>query len=121
MKTYALGLILAAAFFAAPLSAQNYTLKFNIVNHTGLNLYGIYVTDADQNNWGEDIIPNDRFEDDTVVEVLIPVEDETFCNYDIKIEDDAQEYVQFRNIDFCELNTLTFLMDDNGELYYTLE
>ncbi len=101
--------------------AQNYELNFDIVNHTGLNLYGVYVTDTNQNNWGDDIIPYDRFKDNAKVAVSIPIDDYTLCAYDVRIADDNQNAIEFTNVDFCELHTLTILMDDNCHLYYAVE
>ncbi|SRX54928.1 hypothetical protein [Aequorivita sp. CIP111184] len=110
-----------SSFFATSMFAQNYELRFDIVNHTGLSLYGIYVTDTNTNNWGDDIIPYDRFEDNTMVNVSIPIDNQTLCAYDIRIADDAQNSVEFTNVDFCELQVLTLLMDENGNLYYIVE
>ncbi len=121
MKKFTLLFLFVSAIFASNTFAQNYELRFDIVNHTGLSLYGIYVTDTDQNNWGNDIIPYDRFENDTVANVSIPVDNQTLCDYDIRITDDNGNSVEFTNVDFCELQTLTLLMDREGNLYYTVE
>lgn len=108
-------------FFATPIVAQDYELRFDIVNKTEINLYGIYVTDVNTGGWGNDIIPNDMFEHDTVVTVSIDVDNNTLCEYDIRITDDSEDSVEFSDVDFCELETLTLLMDNNGDLYYTVE
>lgn len=60
-------------------------------------------------------------ENETVVTVSIPIDDETFCAYDIRITDDEGNAVEFTGVDFCELEVLTLLMNSNGDLYYTLE
>lgn len=121
MKKITILFLLVAVFFTASMNAQNYELKFDVVNHTGLSLYGVYITDTNQNNWGDDIIPYDRFETDTMVNVSIPIDDETLCNYDVRITDDEGNSVDFSDVDFCILQTLTLLMDSEGNLYYTVE
>ncbi len=121
MKKFTFLFLCFSGIFAANVTAQNYELRFDIVNQTGLSLYGIYVTDTDQNNWGNDIIPYDRFENNTVANVRIPVDDQTLCDYDIRITDDEGNSVEFTDVDFCELQTLTLLMGGDGNLYYTVE
>lgn len=121
MKKFTLAFFFFSMFFATPIVAQDYELRFDIVNKTEINLYGIYVTDVNTGGWGNDIIPNDMFEHDTVVTVSIDVDNNTLCEYDIRITDDSEDSVEFSDVDFCELETLTLLMDNNGDLYYTVE
>ncbi|MCZ4319347.1 hypothetical protein O4H26_10115 [Aequorivita viscosa] len=121
MKKFAFLFLFVSTFFASSMVAQNYELRFDIVNHTGIDLYGVYVTDTDQNNWGDDIIPDAMFENNTMVNVSIPIDNQTLCAYDIRITDEDDNSVEFTDVDFCELQTLTLLMDNAGNLYYTVE
>lgn len=99
--------------------AQDYVLKFEITNDTGIDLFGVYVTPSAVDNWGEDIIPGDTFDADTTVTVTIPVNSETLCVYDIKVTDYADEGVVFSEIDFCELSKLVFYQGTDGQIYYS--
>jgi hypothetical protein len=121
MKTKTLSLMLLSLFFFTALSAQNYQLKFSVVNATGIDLYGVYVSESEDNSWGDDVIPSDLFDDGTTVEVTIPIEFDTMCIHDIKVTDSDGEAVVFPEIDFCEVSVLTFFIGSDGEVYYRTE
>lgn len=108
-------------FFVTALSAQYGELKFAIVNNSGIDLYGVFLSESLDDNWGEDIIPGDVFDNESIVEVAIPINDETLCVYDIKITDHVGEGVIFPEIDFCEVSMITFFVGDDGEVYYKTE
>jgi hypothetical protein len=107
--------------YAASLFAQNLQLHFDIVNATGIDLYGVYVSESAVDEWGDDIIPYATFDDGTTVTVSIPVDDETLCVYDIKVTDTEDNSVVFPEIDFCDVNILTFFAGSDGGIYYRTE
>jgi hypothetical protein len=121
MKTKTITLMLVSLFFVTALSAQNYQLKFSIVNATGIDLYGVYVSESVDDTWGDDVIPGDLFNDGTTVEVTIPIDNDTMCVHDIKVTDYDEEGVVFPEIDFCEVSVLTFFMGSDGGVYYRTE
>lgn len=116
-----MGFILVSLVFVSTLSAQNYQLEFSVVNMTGIDLYGVYVSESVNDSWGDDIIPGDLFNDGTTVEVTVPVEYDTMCVHDIKVTDSEGEGVVFSGIDFCEVSVLTFFIGSDGEVYYRTE
>ena len=91
-------------------------LGFYIVNNTGVTLNNIYVSPAEGSNWGNDILPNDLFDDQTKVQVYIPADYGTTCLFDIKITDLAGNSVTFTNVDACKLHTLTIHWDGTYEI-----
>ena len=121
MKTKKIAAILVImAVFAGSAFSQDYVLKFKIENNTGETLNAVYVTQADANHWGEDIIPGDVFTSGSYVDVTIPVENSTICMHDIKVTDFQNNSVIFENIDFCELRKLSFFLED-GDVKYIVE
>jgi hypothetical protein len=91
-------------------------LGFYIVNNTGVTLNNIYVSPAESNNWGNDILPNDMFDDQSSVMVYIPADYGSTCLFDIKITDIPGNAVIFTNVDACKLHTLTIHWDGTFEV-----
>jgi len=104
------------AFTAIGKVAFAQALYFNIINKTGETLNNIYVTPAETDNWGKDILPNDLFNDGTTVKVDIPETYGTTCMFDLKITDLNGDAVEFRNIDACKLLNLTLHWDGTYEV-----
>lgn len=100
-------------FSAKDSSAQ--ALSFQVINNTGFTLSDIFVSPAESNNWGSDILPNDLFENGSTVTVNIPAEFGETCMFDMKITDTEGAYVVFTNIDACKLVTLQI----NGDGTFT--
>lgn len=113
-------LLVAAAlfclsFFAAQDSSAQ-ALGFYIENNTGFTLNNIYVSPAESQKWGDDILPQDLFDNQSRVQVYIP---ETFgetCLFDIKITDLEGNAVVFTNVDACKLHTLRINWDATYEV-----
>jgi hypothetical protein len=100
-------------FFAGSVSDSNaQALGFYLTNNTGFTLSNIYVSPAESNKWGEDILPRDLFENGTSVEVFIPAEFGETCVFDIKITDLEGDAVIFTNVDACKLYNLS--LNDDG-------
>jgi hypothetical protein len=113
--------IILSFFFVLALTAVGkvsfaQALYFNIINNTGETLNNIYVTPAEQNDWGKDILPEDLFNDQTTVRVDIPEGYGTTCLFDLKITDLNGDAVEFRNIDACKLLNLTLHWDGTYEV-----
>jgi len=121
MKTKTFLLMLVSLFFVSNFTAQNLQLKFDVVNATGLDLKGVFVSETASENWGNDIIPGDIFTNGATVEVTIPVTENTKCLHDIMITDATDEGRVFPEIDFCEVSKLTFFAGSDGEVYYRTE
>lgn len=82
-------------------SAQ--ALTYDVVNNTGVTLVDVFVTPSETNNWGNDILPNDLFENGSTITVTIPATFGESCMFDMKITDVAGNYITFTNIDACKL------------------
>jgi len=114
-----------AAIFTFGLSnlfAQREYLTFYIENQTGADLYGLYVTASDDGEWGEDLLPEDYFQDGDNIKVTIPIFKNTICDHDILVTygDNEEGEIIFEEIDFCSLRKLIFYMKGK-KIYYEVE
>lgn len=91
-------------------------LTYDVINNTGFTLVDIFVTPAESNNWGNDILPNSLFENGSTVTVTIPADYGETCMFDMKITDEAGNYVVFHNIDACKL--LKLQINGDGTFQY---
>lgn len=99
---FAIIIIAVISFFSAN-NSNAQALTYDVVNNTGFTLVDIYVTPAESSNWGNDILPNSLFENGATVTVTIPADYGTTCMFDMKITDEAGNYVTFSGIDACKL------------------
>ena len=102
--------------FTSVLSAQ--ALEFDIFNYTGVDLYGIYVAPAESDDWGEDILPKDRFSNNSQVKVRIPHDFGETCSFDILLTiDEAEESsITFTGADLCEIISISLYEDGYYEV-----
>ena len=96
-------------------SAQ--ALTFDVINNTGVTLVDVFVTPAETANWGNDILPNNLFDNGTTISVTIPADYGTTCMFDMKITDAVGGHVTFSGIDACKLITLQ--INGDGTFQYT--
>lgn len=108
-------LIVSSLFIAAFLFNQGSTnsqaLYFFVTNNTGFTLNNIYVTPNETSNWGNDILPNDLFENGSSVRVDIPADYGSTCKFDMKITDLEGNYITFTGMDACKLHTIILNAD----------
>lgn len=118
-------LILLAFVFAATTWTQAQTvLDFNLVNNTGEDFYGLYLTETTTTNWGEDILPEDIVKDgDTIAIKFEYVNNETLCIWDLRLTHDEseEEYIYINEIDLCEVSVLTLYIDEDGDYAFKIE
>ena len=82
-------------------SAQ--ALSYDVVNNTGVTLVDVFVSPAETSNWGNDILPNNLFENGSTITVTIPAEYGSSCLFDMKITDAVGGHITFTGIDACKL------------------
>lgn len=98
-------------------SGKTYT--YDVVNNTGFTLVDIFVTPAESDHWGKDILPNDLFEAGSTIKVTIPPDYGTTCLFDMKITDTAGGHITFTNIDICKIIKLQINADGTFEYLST--
>ena len=107
--------LFVALFFVFSGSSNSQALYFYVTNNTGFTLNNIYVTPAETTSWGNDILPNELFENASSVRVDIPADYGATCKFDMKITDLQGNFITFTGMDACKLHTLTL----NGDGTYS--
>ena len=108
--------VLFCLSFSVSQESYSQALGCYIENNTGVTLNNIYVSPAESDNWGDDILPQDLFEDQATVQVYIPETYGETCLFDIKITDLEGNAVIFTNVDVCALHTLRINWDGTFEI-----
>ena len=106
------------SFFSVKNSSAQ-ALTFDVVNNTGVTLVNVFVTPAETNNWGNDILPNNLFENGSSITVTIPENYGTTCFFDMKITDAVGSGITFTKIDACKLIKLQ--INGDGTFQYLAE
>lgn len=94
-------------------------LSYDVVNNTGVTLVDVFVTPAETDHWGNDILPNNLFEAGSTIKVTIPPDYGETCMFDMKITDAAGGHITFTNIDACKLVKLQINADGTYEYLAT--
>jgi len=102
-KVLFLFVIISGLFLFSAKNSSAQALSYQVVNNTGVTLANLYVTPAETNHWGNDILPNHMFENGSTVTVTIPADYGTTCMFDMKITDAAGGHITFTGIDACKL------------------
>ena len=99
--TFCIGtLVLAAsAVFAAD---QDFTL----VNSTGVEIHALYVSPADQNDWGEDILGQDTLPSGQSTDIEFDPEEEAE-KWDLRVEDQDGNSIEWTDLDLIEISKVT--------------
>ncbi|MBL7128240.1 MAG: hypothetical protein ISS16_04565 [Ignavibacteria bacterium] len=105
-KILLLALLIAGLSFLSAKNSSAQALTFDVVNNTGVTLVDVFVTPAETDNWGSDILPYDLFEDGSTITVTIPDTYGETCMFDMKITDGVGGDVTFTGIDACTLVTI---------------
>jgi len=94
-------------------------LSYDVINNTGVTLVDVFVSPAETDHWGNDILPNNLFENGSTIKVTIPPDYGTTCMFDMKITDAAGGHITFTNIDICKLIKLKINADATFEYVAT--
>ena len=103
LKLLALIAVIAILSFSSVKNSSAQALTYDVVNNTGVTLVDVFVTPAEQNHWGNDILPNSLFENGSTIKVTIPADYGETCMFDMKITDAADGHITFTGIDACKL------------------
>ena len=100
-----LGLVMAAAglVFAA---WQNPVLDFKLINKTGVDIYAIYISPSDVDEWQEDILDIDVLEDGESADIKFQP-NATAKLWDLKVEDEDETAIIWEKLDLSKINVLT--------------
>lgn len=88
---------------------------FTLVNDTGVDIYAIYVSPSDSDDWGDDVMEEDVLLDGEFVVIEFPGK-EREAIWDIRVEDKAGESLEWHDFNLKEISKIVLLK--NGEAEY---
>lgn len=107
MRSAVLSLAVAAFTFALSFTgAMAGQQDFTIVNKTGYPIKNVYVSEANNDSWEEDILGRDILAEDDSVDVEFDTGDKT-CTWDLKVTYDDDENAVWQGLDLCQISKVT--------------
>ena len=91
---------------AVVLRAQSIELDFTLVNKTGVDIYKVYISPSEQDDWGKDVLDIDVLEDGESVELEFEEEEEAEL-WDLKVEDENGTAITWERLDLTEITSCT--------------
>ena len=117
-----LPLVLALTWFAwTPSHAQAQAQDFILANQTGVDIFKVFVSPHDVDNWEEDILGADVLLDGDEVEILFHREEDAEY-WDLRIEDEEGNAIEWENLNLFEILRVTLFYDaDTGRAWAEVE
>ena len=84
---------------------------FTLVNSTGVEIHALYVSPADQNEWGSDILGKDTLADGQSAEITFSPKEEAE-KWDLRVEDGEGNSIEWSDLDLTEISKVTLNYDD---------
>ena len=113
MKTF-LSLCLSTVLFLANSdNALAGDQDFTLVNSTGVEIHALYVSPADENEWGADILGKDTLPDGESAEITFSPKEEAE-KWDLRVEDSKGNSIEWSDLDLTEISEVT-LNYENGK------
>lgn len=100
-------------FIANVTSAFAGDQDFTVVNKTGVEIYGLYVSPADQDEWGEDILGKDTLPAGESTDIEFDAEEKT-AKWDLRVLDKEGNSIDWSDLDLTEISKVT-LHYENGK------
>ena len=94
-------------------------LPVTVQNNTGVDIFGLYASTVDTDNWEEDILGTEVLCDgDSIVINFSYPEDETM--WDFAMKDSEDNMIEFYGLDFskCSSDGATLVLEYDGEQGY---
>ena len=106
MGRVSLVVVIMGLFALAVPSVNADARDFTLVNGSPVVLVNLYISGADENNWGDDVLGTDVLSTDSSVPI-------TFtggggCQYDIMVRGQGGEEGYLYKVDLCSTTTVTF-------------
>ena len=105
MKYHILAAVAGLTFFAGQALAEDVQVK--LTNQSEYTIDQMFASPADKDEWGDDILGQDKLEGGNFVTVTVTNGSEA-CIFDIKVVDEDKQEHELKGIDICKNNELTF-------------
>ena len=96
----------AVLVLAAPLTSNAGDQDFTLVNKTGVEINALYVSPADKDDWGEDILGKDTLPAGESTEIEFDAEEEA-AKWDLRVEDKDGNSIEWTDLDLTEISKVT--------------
>lgn len=84
---------------------------FTLVNATGVEIHALYVSPADKNEWGKDILGKDTLAPGQSAEIKFNPKEEAE-EWDLRVEDSKGNSIEWTDLDLTEISKVTLNYDD---------
>jgi hypothetical protein len=101
---------IVAATLASSLALAESKQDFQIVNSTGYQIDEVYVSPADADKYGDDILDDDAVPDGGTVNVHFNGGGSA-CKFDIKVVYEDEDEAEFHNVNLCSISKVTLFWD----------
>ena len=85
---------------------------FTLINATGIDIYHVYVSSADSDEWEEDVMGRDVLEDGEQVDISFDGDEDQEL-WDIKIDDSDGNEIFWRGFNLAAISEITLHWDGN--------
>jgi len=100
----------ATLFIGFAGSALASDADFTLINKTGYQIDGVYVSPAKVDEWGNDIMGKDALADGEKVDITFP-HGGGKCKFDIKVKYNDGDDAEWGDVDLCEYTAITLHWD----------
>ena len=113
MKTLKYWLVVLGGVLALA-TAQAANLDFELVNNTGVDIYEVFVSPSDVEEWGDDILEQDILEDGMSVEISFDPEEEAAL-WDLMVKDGEGNSIYWEELDLTQISTFKLSMETSAQ------
>jgi hypothetical protein len=106
MKKLPFALCLSLVVAASVVMMARGDQDFDLINRTGLTITSLYVSPANDNHWGPDILGRDVMKNGESATIKFPKHQDA-CMWDLKIDDEEGDSVVWEDIDLCKAEEIT--------------
>jgi hypothetical protein len=101
----------SAASNAATAQANGAAQDFTLVNKTGVVIDQLFVSPADKDEWGEDILGQDQLTDNQSVDIKFHPKEKAE-KWDLKVQDTQGNSIEWNDLKLTEINKVTLHYKD---------
>ncbi len=118
-KLLTISFVFAVLAISAQRSAAQSTQDFTLNNKTGVEIYALYVTPHNADEWGEDILGADTLRVNENLDITFS-RSEKAEYWDLRIEDEDGAFIEWEKLNLLEISRVT-LFYANGKATATVE
>ncbi|WP_320171230.1 hypothetical protein [Maridesulfovibrio sp.] len=111
MKKKALNILMAAFVFSLFTAVTAQAKDIVIFNETNFEIRGVYMSSADDQSWGENLLGSETLSPGEGLKISISG---TPNNLDLALVDDEKQELEFSKLDFSDFESLTLFTDGTG-------